>query len=84
MSTVNINLSKQIGKMKIMHAVNNGPCVSSGVQTRGNQHDYKAARFMYSRNHDASFFAGYGGENTVDIIILYSVYSSSPTEHICL
>ena len=71
MSTVNINLSKQIGKMKIMHAVNNGPCVSSGVQTRGNQHDYKAARFMYARNHDAAFHAGYGGENTVDIHAIF-------------
>ena len=52
MSTVNIDLTKRIGKMKVMHAVNNGPCVSSGVQTRGNQHDYKAARFMYEYNID--------------------------------
>ena len=62
MSTVNIDLTKRIGKMKVMHAVNNGPCVSSGVQTRGNQDDYRAARFKYARNHDASFHAGYGGE----------------------
>lgn len=71
MSTVNIDLTKRIGKMKVMHAVNNGPCVSSGVQTRGNQDDYRAARFKYARNHDAAFHAGYGGEHTVDIHAIF-------------
>ncbi|MBQ9704530.1 MAG: hypothetical protein IJV68_08340 [Clostridia bacterium] len=84
MSTVNINSTKRIGKMKVMHAVNNGPCVSSGVQTRGNQDDYRAARFKYARNHDAAFHAGYGGEHTVDIHAIFPNFDadvSSPDSY---
>ena len=71
MSIVNIDLSTRVGEIKVMHAVNNGPCVSSNVQTRGNQHTYKAARIPYARNHDAAFFSGYGGEHTVDIHAIF-------------
>ncbi|MBQ7906928.1 MAG: hypothetical protein IJ309_03035 [Clostridia bacterium] len=71
MSTVKINFEKQAGKINIMHAVNNGPCVAGPDQTRGNQDDYKAARIPYARTHDASFFAGYGGEHTVDIRAIF-------------
>ena len=84
MSPVNIDLTKRIGKMKVMHAVNNGPCVSSGVQTRGNQDDYRAARFKYTRNHDAAFHAGYGGEHTVDIHAIFPNFDadvSSPDSY---
>ena len=86
MSTVNIDLTKRIGKMKVMHAVNNGPCVSSGVQTRGNQDDYRAARFKYARNHDAAFHAGYGGEHTVDIHAIFPNFDADvplPESGIC-
>ena len=71
MSNVSIDLTAKIGEIKSMHAVNNGPCVAGNQQTRGNQDDYKAARFPYARNHDASFFAGYGGEHTVDIHAIF-------------
>lgn len=67
MDNISIDFSKEIGKIKVMHAVNNGPCVAGKDQTRGNQDDYKAARIPYARTHDASFYAGYGGEHTVDV-----------------
>ena len=71
MSTININYSKEIGKVKVMHAVNNGPAVAGKDQTRGNEQSYKAARIPYARVHDAAFFSGYGGEHTVDVHAIF-------------
>ncbi|MBQ8146491.1 MAG: hypothetical protein IJ039_06870 [Clostridia bacterium] len=71
MSTVKIDYSKSVGKVKIMHAVNNGPVVAGKEQTRGNQESYRQARIPYARVHDASFFAGYGGEHTVDVHAIF-------------
>jgi len=71
MSKVTLDFNTRIGDMKIMHAVNNGPCVAGNVQRRGNDHTYSAARFPYARNHDAAFFAGYGGEHTVDVHAIF-------------
>lgn len=67
MSTVKIDFEKKIGKVNVMHAVNNGPCVAGPDQTRGNQDDFMAARLPYARTHDAAFHSGYGGEHSVDI-----------------
>ena len=71
MSHVHVNFAKTVGKIKIMHAVNNGPFVAGPDQTRGNQDDWQAARIPYARNHDASFFSGYGGEHTVDVHAIF-------------
>ena len=49
-----------------MHAVNNGPLAPS-VRGTSNFELYKAAGIPYARNHDASFYSGYGGEHTVDV-----------------
>lgn len=67
MSTVKIDFSKKIGKIGPMHAVNNGP---AGSAVRGGFESYTAyknAGIPYARNHDASFYSGYGGEHTVDV-----------------
>ena len=50
-----------------MNAVNNGPAGSAVRGQRGNFDAYAAARIPYARNHDASFYSGYGGEHTVDV-----------------
>ena len=71
MSTVNINYTKETGKIKVMHAVNNGPVVAGKDQTRGNELSYQAARIPYARVHDAAFHAGYGGEHTVDVHAIF-------------
>lgn len=65
MTTLKINLTKTDGKIKHMNAVNNGPAGS--VRGTGNFDLYKALEIPYARNHDASFFPGYGGEFTVDV-----------------
>ncbi|MBO5287523.1 MAG: hypothetical protein J6B34_05300 [Clostridia bacterium] len=71
MSNVRVNFNKLCGIIKPMHAVNNGPCVAGKDQTRGNQDYYKLARIPYARVHDASFYAGYGGEHTVDVHAIF-------------
>lgn len=71
MSNVKIDFSKEIGKIKAMHAVNNGPVVAGKDQTRGNEWSYKAARIPYARVHDAAFHSGYGGEHTIDVHAIF-------------
>lgn len=76
MSTVRLNFNKEIGKIKVMHGVNNGPDVSGADQTRGNEASYKACRIPYARTHDASFFHGYGGNHTVDINFIFTDFEA--------
>ncbi len=67
MENIKISFDKTEGKIKYMNAVNNGP-VGGNVRTaKSNFEAYKAAGISYARNHDASFFSGYGGEHTVDV-----------------
>ncbi len=62
-----VDFSKEVGNIKPMHAVNNGP-TTKGVRGAPSSFDlYKAAHIPFARNHDASFFIGYGGEHTVDV-----------------
>ena len=76
MSTVKIDYSKNIGNIKVMHAVNNGPVVAGKDQTRGNEISYRAARIPYARVHDAAFFSGYGGEHTVDVHAIFPDFNA--------
>ena len=77
---VKINLDNEIGKMKIMHAVNNGPVVAGPDQTRGNEYAYANARIPYARTHDAAFHAGYGGEHTVDVHAIFPDFSKDEND----
>ena len=66
MDTLRVTFLETLGKIKPMNAVNNGPL---GMSERGttNFPDYKALDIPYARNHDASFYSGFGGEHTVDV-----------------
>ena len=67
MKELNIDFENLGGKVKPMNAVNNGP-TTGGVRGAPSSFDlYKAANIPFARNHDASFFTGYGGEHTVDV-----------------
>lgn len=67
MITVNVDFTKTNGNIKPMNAVNNGPTAPSIRKSYSNFDAYKALNIPYARNHDASFFTGYGGEHTVDV-----------------
>ena len=58
-----------------MHAVNNGPA-GSAVRATGNDEAFARAGIPYARNHDASFYSGYGGENTVDVHRIFRDFSA--------
>ncbi len=67
------------GKMKPMHAVNNGPVYKANADQRiTNFYDYRAAGIPYARNHDASFFSTYGGEHTVDVNFIFPDFDADP------
>ena len=68
---------KIIGKIKPMNAVNNGPAGSRG---RSNREAWKAAAIPYARNHDASFYSGYGGQRTVDVHAIFPDFSKDPND----
>ena len=71
MSNLHIDFSKNIGTIKPMHAVNNGPIKKRADQTNSNFDAYKAAGIPFARNHDASFCSSYGGEHAVDVWAIF-------------
>ncbi len=84
MNIITVDLSKVNGKIKPVNAVNNGPL---GMSVRGtsNFEAYKALEIPYARNHDASFFSGYGGEHTVDVHRIFKNFDADehdPTSYV--
>ncbi len=80
MSTVRINYGSTVGKLKIMHAVNNGPYLAPADQKKGNAPAYEAARIPYARTHDAAFDSRYGGEHSVDVHNIFPNFDADPTD----
>ena len=80
MKNITIDLSKDMGKIKPMHAVNNGPVCSRSDMTSGNFATYKAARFPYARNHDASIDYDYGGSHVVDVNCIFTNFDADEND----
>ena len=93
MTKIAVDFTKTQGKIKPMNAVNNGP-TSPGIRKDYTSFDaYKALNIPYARNHDASFFNGYGtaGEHVVDVHRIFknfdadendpASYFFEPTDH---
>lgn len=80
MAHITIDCTTEIGRIKPMHAVNNGPIYARSDQTRGNFALYKAAGIPFARNHDAAFCASYGGEHSVDISAVFPNFDADPTD----
>ena len=76
---IQADCSKEIGKIKPMHAVNNGPTGTEGDAT-GNFDAYKAAKIPFARNHDAAFYASYGGEHIVDMQAVFPDFSKDEND----
>ena len=74
MNKISIDLSKTVGKIKRMNAVNNGPKVPRDPrmgQNTGNMEDYKNLYIPYARTHDAALCGAYGGEHIIDIHCIF-------------
>ena len=78
---VSVDLAKEIGPVKAMHAVNNGPTVKKpgGDQKCGNFEDYAAARIPFARTHD-SINCVSGGAHTCDISAIFPDFAADEND----
>ncbi len=79
MHTVKIFEDRITGKIKPMHAVNNGPVYKwTADQSITNIDAFRDAGIPFARNHDASFCSTYGGEHTVDVHAVFPDFDADP------
>ena len=69
--SVSVDSSVEVGPIRLMNAVNNGPTKARSDQSRGNFDEYAALKIPYARVHDASHAAAYGGPHVVDISAVF-------------
>lgn len=79
MMKITVDFAKSTGKVKPMHAVNNGP-IAPNVRGVTNFELYKAAGIPYARNHDASFSSSFGGEHTVDVHRIFKNFDADEND----
>ena len=79
MNKITADFSKNTGKIKIMHSVNNGPA-GSDVRGTSNLKYFREAGIPYARNHDAAFYEGYGGEHTVDVHRIFKNFDADEND----
>ena len=95
MAHMQVQFQKNVGSMKPMHAVNNGPVgtvkgaqlgwdktdsYSLTHQDGQNIYEFAVAGSPYGRTHDASFYASYGLEHTVDVVNIFPNFDADPTD----
>ena len=79
MKQASVKLQNGLGKVKPMHAVNNGPVYKFASDQRiTNIEAWREAGIPYARNHDASFHATYGGEHCVDVNFIFTDFDADP------
>ena len=89
MSRLNVNFAEAKGRIKPMHATNNGPSCEVGSThlgwhnpppnvKNGNLEEFRAAGIPYARTHDSSFYAKYGLEHTVDVAFIFPNFDADP------
>ena len=80
-ATITVDPTCEVGPIKPMHAVNNGPSVKkpAGDQVVGNFEDYKAARLPFARTHD-SINCVAGGSHTCDISAIFPDFSADEND----
>ena len=80
-TTITVDPAREVGPIKILNAVNNGPSVDKpkGDQVCGNARDYKAARFPYARLHD-SIDCCPGGAHAVDITAIFPNFDADEND----
>jgi len=63
MNKLTVDFTKETGRIRPMHATNNGPIKGTGFggQKTGIPELWIQAGIPYARNHDAAFCATYGG-----------------------
>ena len=95
MSLIQVNFENTVGRIKPMHATNNGPVgkvddcnvnwdtsdVPNDEPVIGqNIYEFKMAGIPYARTHDSSFYPSYGLEHTVDVAFVFPNFDADPTD----
>lgn len=81
MQNVSVDFAKTLGKVKPMHAVNNGPVYKFAEDQRVTNIDaFREAGIPYARTHDASFCSDYGGEHCVDVVAIFPDFNKDPDD----
>ena len=91
MSRLSVNFNEIKGKIKPMHATNNGPSCEVGNKNlgwndppagvrNGNLEEFRAAGIPYARTHDSSFYPKYGLEHTVDVAFIFPNFDADPED----
>ncbi|MBO5714676.1 MAG: hypothetical protein J6R83_04595 [Clostridia bacterium] len=73
MQRITLDVTKILGEIKPMHATNNGP-IESNVES------FLDAGIPCARLHDSSFYAGYGGEFTVDVHRIFENFDADEND----
>ncbi len=79
---LSVDFSKQVGEIKRMNAVNNGPVLElhreNPFNHRNNLHLYKDLNIPYARLHDTPFFPEYGGDHVADVHLIFRDFDADP------
>ena len=73
MKQVTVDFSKVTGRIKPMHAINNGPVAK-------NMESFREAGFPCCRNHDAAFAAQYGGAHGHDVLNIFPNFDADEND----
>ena len=77
---ITVSPDVELGPIKRMNAVNNGPRINNAEQVyTGTTGYFRAANVGYSRNHDAAGSGAYG-EHVVDISMIFPDFSKNPNK----
>jgi hypothetical protein len=78
--TIAVAPAKEIGLIKPLNGVNNGPTRPKAYQSRSNFSIYKAARIPSARTHDSALYGGYGGSHVADISAIFPDFDKDETD----
>lgn len=77
---VTLNPAEEIGQIKPMNGVNNGPVMAPKSQSKGNDVYFRAAGIPFARVHDSYLCNSYGGNHTVDVTAIFPDFSKNPDD----
>ena len=78
--TVTVDPETELGPIRRMNGVNNGPLKARSDQTRSNFDEYAALKIPYARVHDASICYTYGGSHCVDISAVFPHFDADEND----
>lgn len=80
MAVVLVDPAKELGPIRPVNGVNNGPIRSRNDQCFGTFEHFRNARIPSARPHDSVFCAGYGGPHTIDISSIFPDFDADEND----